>query len=105
MGRRPQVLERLFAVARAGAFAGGERAFEAEDVGGRWLVCLGDGGDGRDDAPFAVESRGRGGERVFVIFIFAGGSIDGQTRGSGRDFRRDGLIEGGQGRDRSRMKR
>lgn len=105
MGRRPQVLQRLFAVARAGRFAGGERALEGEDVGGRWLVCLGDGGDGRDHTPFAVEDRGRSGERVFVIFVFAGGSIDGQTRGPGGNFSGDGLIERGQSRDGSRLKR
>lgn len=105
VGGRPQVLQRLFTVARAGAFAGGERALEGEDVGGRWLVCLGDGGDGRDNTPLAVESQGRGGKRVFIIFIFAGGSINGQTRGPGGDFCGDGLIKRGQSRDGSRLER
>lgn len=103
MRRRPQVLQRLFAIARAGAFAGRERALEGQDVGGRWLVGLGDGGDGGDDAAFAVKARGRGGERVFIILVVAGGFIRGETGGSGGDFGGDGLIERGQRRDGRRL--
>ncbi len=96
MGWRAEDPQRFFPVVRAGGFAGGERAGEGEAVRGGRLVRLRDGGDGGDDTAFAAE-RGRRGVRLVFVLIFAGGSIDRETRGPGRDFGGDGLIERGQG--------
>ena len=50
-----------------------------------------------------MKTCGRGGERVLVILVVAGGFIRGETGGSGGDFGGDGLIERGQSRDGRRL--